>query len=94
MDNAMLTPLMLLHGLFAVEFLVANVALKGSIVAMSSLMDAQIALLGVLLAADFTGERFFSRVSDQMPFHGCHADEPFATNCTDWQDFRRPFSHT
>ena len=39
MDNAVLTPLMLLHWLFSVEFLVANVALKRSIIPMRSLMD-------------------------------------------------------
>lgn len=90
----MLAPLVLLHGLFSVELLVANVALKWAIVAMRPFVDPEISLLSVLLATDFAGKRLLSRVSDQMPFHGCHADEPFATNCTDWQDFGGTFSHT
>lgn len=42
MDDSVLTPLVLLHRLFAVELLVANVALEGSVIAVSPLMDLNI----------------------------------------------------
>jgi hypothetical protein len=87
MDNAMLTPLMLLHGFFPVELLVADVTLEGPIVAMRPLVDPEVSFLGVLFATDFAGEWFFSRMCDQMPLHGCHADKPFATNSTNRQNF-------
>ena len=129
MDNAVLTPLMLLHWLFSVEFLVANVALKRSIIPMRPLMHLnrnfshdeigfsttssactgfrpekrdyvrtptypKISLLSVLFPANFTGKRFFSRVSDQMPLHCGHADESFTTNSAYRQDLGRSFPHT
>jgi len=80
MDNAVLTPLMLLHRLFAIKFLVADVTFKWAIISMSPLMDPKIALLSVLFSANFAGKWFFSRMSDQMPFHSGHANEAFATD--------------
>ena len=38
-DDAVLAPLMLLHRLLAVELLPADVALKGSVIPMGSLMN-------------------------------------------------------
>lgn len=81
----MLTPLVFLHGFFSVELLMTDVALEGAIIAMRPLVNPEISLLGILLATDFTGERLLARVGDQMPLHGRHADEPFATNGTDGQ---------
>ena len=54
----------------------------------------KIALLGVLFATDFTGEWFFSCVSDQMPLHCGNTDKPLTTYCTNRQDLGRPFPHT
>jgi len=39
MNDAVLSPLVFLHGLFAVKFLVANVAFKWTIISVGSLMN-------------------------------------------------------
>lgn len=90
----MLAPLMFLHGLLSVELLVANVALERSVISVGPFVDPQISLLSVLLATDFAGEGLLSRVSDQMPLHCRHADEPFTADRADWEYFRRSFSDT
>lgn len=40
-NDAMLAPLVFLHGLFAIEFLVADLTLKRAIIAMRSFMNLQ-----------------------------------------------------
>ena len=86
MNNAMLTPLVFLHRFFSVKFLMANIAFKRSVVAMSSFVDPKISLLSVLFATNFTGKWFFSSVSHQVALHGGYTDKPLAADCTYWQD--------
>ena len=46
----------------------------------------EVSLLGVLLPADFAGERFLAGVGDQMPLHRGDANEPLAANAADRKD--------
>lgn len=59
-NDTMLAPLVFLHGLFAIEFLVADLTLKRAIIAMRSFMNPQISFLSVLLAAYFAGKWFLA----------------------------------
>jgi hypothetical protein len=85
-NDAVLTPLVFLHRFFSVEFLMANIAFKRSVVAMSSFMDPKVSLLSVLFATNFTGKWLLSGVSHQVALHGCYTDKPLAADCTYWQD--------
>jgi len=73
MDDAVLSPLMFLHGLFSVEFLCTNVTLERSVIPMSSLMNPQISFLCVLFAAHLAGEWLLAGVGHQVPLHRGHA---------------------
>lgn len=90
----MLPPLMFLHWLFAIEFLMANVAFKRPIISVGSFVHPKISFLCVLLATNFTTKRLFPGMGDQMTFHCGNTYKTFAANSTNWQNFGSPLSNT
>ncbi len=87
--DPVLPPLVLLHGLLAVELLLADVALERTVVAVRSLVDPEVALLRVLLAAHLARERLLAGVGDEVALHGGHADEALAAHAAHGQDLGR-----
>lgn len=94
MYNAVLSPLMFLHGFFSVEFLCADVALEGAVIPVGSLMNPKISFLSVLLATDFAGEGFLAGVGDEVPLHGGHADKLLAAHSADRKNLGGPLPVT
>ena len=125
----MLPPLMFLHWLFAIKFLMTNVAFKWPVISVGSFVHLQwvwiyslselyynfkdidcnqfispisseactypkISFLCVLLAANFTAERFFSSMCDKMTFHCSDTNKTFSANPTNRQNFRGSLSNT
>jgi len=79
MNNRVLSPLVLLHWLLAVELLLADVTFKGSMVGVGSFVHPEIPFLRILLAANLAREGLFSSVRYQVSFHCCHANELLST---------------
>lgn len=71
--DAVLPPLVLLHRLLAEELLMADIALERTVVAVSPLVNPQITLLSILLAANFAIEWSLPSVDDQVSLHGGRA---------------------
>jgi len=92
MNNGVLSPLVLLHWLLTIEFLLADVTFKWTVVGVSPFMHPEISLLRILLATDFAGKGLFASVCHQVPLHRSHTHKLLSAYSTNRNHFGGSFS--